>query len=244
MKYLRIRIELGTSDSTFDIYYDSISSGTRALLYDTGLPATGVTNTALLAGDGVVVSVPDESTSIVLSSTPDAFCSENPNVNTGTYTIPIGCMSYTVSASVGVFNYSYTDCDCNPVTATIDATYGYTEQTFCALQDSVSAGLLTVVDNGYCPEPVAMSMITFGTDTELEACADIVTGEPLVLLTTRYSTNSYLNTGDVVYNGPGLTNPMTWPTPQYYGYTIFPGPQYAWAYVDTSGVVISSGYCS
>jgi len=150
MIYLKIRIELGTSDSTFDIYYDSISSGTRALLYDTGLPATGITNTALLAIDGITVSVPDDATSIILSSTPDAFCSENPNVNTGTYTISIGCLSYTVSASVGVLNYSYTDCSCNLVTATIDATYGYVSQTFCALSGTLSAGLLTVVENGYC----------------------------------------------------------------------------------------------
>jgi len=92
--------------------------------------------------------------------------------------------------------------------------------------------------------PVAITMITFGTDTQLSACADIVTGEPLVLLTTRYSTNSYLNPGDTIYDGPGLTNPTTWPTPLYYGYTITPGPLYAWVYVNTSGVVTDSGYCS
>ena len=257
MKYLKIRIEVGTSDSTFDIYYDSISSGTRALLYDTSLPAIGLTNEELLFGEGVTVSVPDNATSIILSSDPAAFCTEVPNVNDETYTIPIGCMFYTVSATAGIFNYFYTDCDCNPITATIDATYGHTEETFCALQDSVSAGELTVVYNGYCSTPspsptptptntgpVEMTMITFGTDTELEACADIVTGAPLILLTTRYSTNSYLNPGDVIYDGPGLTNPTTFPIPVYYGYTIVPGPLYAWAYVDTNGVVISSGYCS
>lgn len=92
--------------------------------------------------------------------------------------------------------------------------------------------------------PIEMTMITFGTDTELEACADIVTGEPLISLTTRYSTNSFLNPGDTIYNGPGLTNPLTFPIPLYYGYTIVPGPLYAWAYVGTDGVVISSGYCS
>jgi hypothetical protein len=160
MKYLRIRTELGTSNSTFDIYYDSISSGTRALLYDTGLPAIGISNDALLAGEGVVVSVPDNATSIILSSTPDAFCSENPNVNTGTYTISIGCISYTVSSSAGIFNYFYTDCDCNPVTATIDATYGYTEETFCALQDSVNYGVLTIIDNGYCTTPTPTQTAT------------------------------------------------------------------------------------
>jgi hypothetical protein len=153
MKYLKIRIELGTSDSVFDIYYDSIGGGTRALLYDTGLPAIGLTNEDLELGEGVTVSVPDNATSIILTSDPKAFCSEIPGFNNETYTIPIGCISYTVSASAGIFNYFYTDCNCNPVTATIDATYGYTEETFCALQDSVSAGPLTVVNNGYCLTP-------------------------------------------------------------------------------------------
>ena len=37
MKFLKIRIEVGTSDSLFDIYYNSVSSETRALLYDTEL---------------------------------------------------------------------------------------------------------------------------------------------------------------------------------------------------------------
>ncbi len=90
----------------------------------------------------------------------------------------------------------------------------------------------------------AITMINFGTDTQLEACADIVTGEPSVLLTTRYSTSSYLNTGDTIYNDPELTTPTTWPVAVYYGYTITPGPTYAWAYVGTDGVVINSGYCS
>ena len=78
MKYLKIRIEVGTSDSTFDIYYDSISSGTRALLYDTGLDAVGLTNEELETGEGITVSVPDGATSIVLSSSPAAFCTDIP----------------------------------------------------------------------------------------------------------------------------------------------------------------------
>lgn len=89
-----------------------------------------------------------------------------------------------------------------------------------------------------------ITMINFGADTQLQACADIATGEPLVLLTTRYSTSSYLNVGDTIYNDPELTTPTTWPVAVYYGYTITPGPTYAWAYVGTDGVVTSSGYCS
>jgi hypothetical protein len=92
------------------------------------------------------------------------------------------------------------------------------------------------------PVPVAITMTLFGSSTDLAACASIVAG--LDPIATRYSTSSYLNPGDTIYNGPGLTNPATWPVPTYYGYTITPGPIYAWAYVATNGVVINSGYCS
>lgn len=170
MKYLKVRIAVGTSDSTFDIYYNSVNSSTRALLYDTGLPAIGLTNEVLETGEGITVSVPDNATSIVLSSNPTAFCSEVNGSNNSTFSIPLGCMSYTVSSSAGIFNYFYTDCDCIGVSATLDATYGYTEQTFCALQDSVNSGYLTIVDNGSCfpsptptptPTPAPTSSITF-----------------------------------------------------------------------------------
>lgn len=154
MKYLKIRIEVGTANSVFDIYYNSVDSGTRALLYDTGLPAIGLTNEVLEFGEGVIVSVPDNATSIILSSDPAAFCTEIPNVNDVLYTIPIGCISYTISSSFGIFNYFYIDCECNSVMGTIDATDGYTEQTFCASQDSVSPGPLTLTNNGYCGFPI------------------------------------------------------------------------------------------
>jgi hypothetical protein len=87
-----------------------------------------------------------------------------------------------------------------------------------------------------------MTMLFFPSSTDLEACARIVSG--LFPITTRYSTSSYLDVGETIYNGPGLTNPLTQSFPGYYGYIITPGPVYAWAYVDTNGVVINSGYCS
>lgn len=199
MKFLKIRIEVGTSDSVFDIYYDSISSGTRALLYDTGLPAIGLTNEALEFGEGVTVSVPDNATSIILSSDPAAFCTEVTNVNDETYTIPIGCMSYTVSASAGIFNYFYTDCDCNPVTATIDATYGYTEETFCALQDSVSAGFLTVVYNGYCGSTPFPINLCYDSSSASFAC-DCVVPPDIVETYIGYGKRRYASESDVITN--------------------------------------------
>jgi hypothetical protein len=162
MKYLKIRIASGNADSLFDIFYDSPTGVGTALLYDTGLPAEGIPYDTLIIGEGITVSVPDNATSIVLDSSPSAFCTTTDGINDPMYTIPIGCMSYTVSASMGSSDYYYTDCDCIPITATIDATYGYTEQTFCALQDTVNAGLLTVVDNGDC--------ITPPTDVYIGAC--------------------------------------------------------------------------
>jgi hypothetical protein len=87
-------------------------------------------------------------------------------------------------------------------------------------------------------------MLYFGTDSQVLACAGIIGGD---LQTTRYATTSYVNPGQTIYNGPGLTNPATFPLAQYYGYIvpqIIPGPTvYAWVYIGTDGVVISSGYC-
>lgn len=140
MKYIKVRIVVGSSNSLFDIYYNSIDSNTRALIYETGLPAIGLTNQELSNFDGILVSVPDEATSIVLGSEPDAFCSENGNNDS--YTIPIGCYTYTVTSNGGPSNYYYTDCECNDITATIDGTNGQVEHTFCALYDTVNVGEL------------------------------------------------------------------------------------------------------
>jgi hypothetical protein len=92
------------------------------------------------------------------------------------------------------------------------------------------------------PSPVAMTMTLFGSANDLAACASIVAGFDLT--TTRYSTSSYLDPGETLYDGPGLTNPTNPIVPSYFGYTITPGPLYAWAYVGMDGVVINSGYCT
>lgn len=190
MKYIKVRIVIGSSDSLFDIYYNSIDTNTRALIYETGLPAIGLTNEELSNGDGILVSVPDDATSIVLGSEPNAFCSNNPEVNNDSYTVPIGCYTYTVSSNSGVYEYQYTDCDCNKITATIDATGGPQEQTFCALYGTVITPNLDVSYNGGCSvtgivlcydetsaelaclceeptEPQTLNSDTFGSDTIL-----------------------------------------------------------------------------
>lgn len=223
MKYLKVRIAVGTSDSTFDIYYNSVNSSTRALLYNTGLPAIGLTNEILETGEGVTVSVPDEATSIILDSNPAAFCSEVNGVNNNTFSIPLGCMSYTVSSSAGVFNYFYTDCDCFSVSATLDATDRYTEKTFCALQDSVNSGFLTIVDNGGCsvspsptpthtptPTPTNTQVFTHGLQQSGSYC---IGGFCYLYGTINniivYSLDEELNDGSYIYINQELTIPYT-----------------------------------
>jgi hypothetical protein len=160
MKYIKVRIVIGSSNGVFDIYYDNIDSNKRATLHSNGLPATGLTFSELSTTDGVIVSVPDESTSIVVSSDPDSFCSIDSNVNNDSYTIPIGCYTYTVTSNIGIFNYYYTDCECNEITRTIDGTNGQVEHTFCALYNTVNAGELEVTSISGCQS------------TTLELCYD------------------------------------------------------------------------
>lgn len=91
------------------------------------------------------------------------------------------------------------------------------------------------------PSPVALTMTLFGSTTDLAACASIVAGlDPTV---TRYATSNYINPGQTIYNGPGLTNPTTWTVNTYYGYMVPASGLYAWIYVDTNGLVLNSGYC-
>lgn len=142
MKYIKVRILIGSSSGVFDIYYDSINSNNRALLHSNGQPAIGLTFDELASPNGVLVSVPDESSSIVVTSDPDSFCSNDINVNNDSYTLPIGCYTYTVTSNNGIYNYYYTDCDCNEISATIDGTNGQVQDTFCALYGTVNAGEL------------------------------------------------------------------------------------------------------
>jgi uncharacterized protein (TIGR02145 family) len=140
MKYIRVRIVIGTSSGVFDIYHDEIDINKRALLQSNGQPAIGITFDELSDLNGILVSVPDESESIIVTSDPDSFCSENGGVNNDSYTIPIGCYTYAVTSKFGVSTYTYTDCECNEIVASIDGSNGQIQQTFCALYGTVNGG--------------------------------------------------------------------------------------------------------
>jgi uncharacterized protein (TIGR02145 family) len=140
MKYIRVRIVIGTSSGVFDIYHDEIDINKRALLQSNGQPAIGITFDELSDLNGILVSVPDESESIIVTSDPDSFCSENGGVNNDSYTIPIGCYTYAVTSKFGVSTYTYIDCECNEIVASIDGSNGQIQQTFCALYGTVNAG--------------------------------------------------------------------------------------------------------
>lgn len=160
MKYVKVRIVIGSSDSLFDIYYDSIDTNKRALLHSNGQPATGLTFNELSDIYGILVSVPDETTSIVLSSDPDSFCSDNDGVNNDSYTIPIGCYTYTVTSDNGVSEYNYIDCECNEISTIIDGTNGQVEHTFCAMYGTVNA------------DGLELSLIQGCEVTSIELCYD------------------------------------------------------------------------
>lgn len=190
MKHIKVRIVIGSSDSLFDIYYNSIDSNTRALIYGTALPATGLTIQELSSSDGVLVSVPDDATSIVLGSEPNAFCSNNPEVNNDSYNIPIGCYTYTVSSNSGVYNYQYTDCECNIVSETIDATNEPQEHTFCALYGTVITPNLNVTYNGGC-SVTGIVLCYDETSAEL-ACLCEESTEPLTLNSDTFGSDTIL----------------------------------------------------
>lgn len=114
----------------------------------------------------------------------------------------------------------------------------------CINYEDVTVDKITTTTTTTTSGPIEQYMTLFGQPASaLEACANIASG--LDIYTTRYSVNLYMQTGDILYDGPGLTNPKLSSEPLYYGY--MPGGQVffkSWIYVDTNGVVLSSGYCS
>jgi hypothetical protein len=57
-----------TSPGPYTIYWNTVSSGSIATIFSTGLPATGLTLTQLTGATGVNVIVPDSTTQIIISN--------------------------------------------------------------------------------------------------------------------------------------------------------------------------------
>ena len=265
MKYIKVRIVVGSSNSLFDIYYNSIDSNTRALIYETGLPAIGLTNQELSNFDGILVSVPDEATSIVLGSEPDAFCSENGNNDS--YTIPIGCYTYTVTSNGGPSNYYYTDCECNDITATIDGTNGQVEHTFCALYDTVNVGELGLTFIQGCestsvqlcydenspslaceceivptptPEPTQYYVLVGPYSNSIDAC--VAGNQTGAVMGTYTVTNSDIDINSIVYSNPilGETSTVTG-APGWYSIAASFIGIYSSIRLDSAGTIVELG---
>ena len=94
MRYFDAKIEEGNKDSTFTIYYDSISNDTIAGLYSSGVSASNLTFAQLSSETGVTVQVPTASISLlivdddpncsssVLSGSLDDNCQQSISVST------------------------------------------------------------------------------------------------------------------------------------------------------------------
>lgn len=94
MRYFNVLITVGTSNSSTYIIYCNSVGGTIATVVSTGLPAAGLTYSQLTSNGGVIVSVPDNTTSIILYDSTSGFCN-SPNTyltlntpTTTTTTIP------------------------------------------------------------------------------------------------------------------------------------------------------------
>lgn len=74
MRDFYIRIENGTSVSTFDIYWDFINPSYYATIYGTTVSATGISFLQITTNPGILVEVPDGATSIILNSSQPTFC--------------------------------------------------------------------------------------------------------------------------------------------------------------------------
>ena len=79
MRYFYVRVKAGNSNSLFNIYYNSVSTGTIASVVQLPafipFPAVNVSYEQLTSRNGVLVEVPDNTSSIIVKDT-SAICTE------------------------------------------------------------------------------------------------------------------------------------------------------------------------
>ena len=90
-RQFNVTITSGTAPGPYNVYYDSVNASNYATVYATSLPATGLTYSELISG--VLVSVPDEATTIILYNT-DLAC-----LVSDTHILPIPTPTPTVTAT-------------------------------------------------------------------------------------------------------------------------------------------------
>ena len=66
LKSFYVKITIGTNEGPYDIYYDIVSETTHALLFGTDQAADNLTLEQLTTGEGVVVTVPDTASQIII----------------------------------------------------------------------------------------------------------------------------------------------------------------------------------
>ena len=155
-RYFNIKITSGTSVGPYNVYYNAVGL-TYATLVSNGSNATGLTYSELTTGNGVLVSVPNNSTRLILYNTLSGCDSDITFVfptPTPTPTISYTCRQYRIEnnteSSIAI---SYYDCTGNYQS---DSNLGSGNQlTFCANQ---SYGLIdyssgSLFDVGLCPTP-------------------------------------------------------------------------------------------
>jgi hypothetical protein len=76
MRYFNAKIEEGNKNSTFTVYYDSISSSTIAGKYPSGVSASNVTFAQLSTPEGFPIQIPDASTQLIIADN-DPNCSSS-----------------------------------------------------------------------------------------------------------------------------------------------------------------------
>ena len=67
-RYFDIKITSGTASGPYTVYYNSVNPVTIATITSSSQPATGMTYTSLITGNGVNVFVPDGVTSLILKN--------------------------------------------------------------------------------------------------------------------------------------------------------------------------------
>ena len=111
-RYYNVHITAGTtSPGPYTIYWNTVSSGSTATIFSTGLPATGLTLTQLTGTTGVNVMVPDLTTSIILYNT---YCNQPQYFNaTPTEKLYDFCMNIILSGTNENIHFNTNGVDSN-----------------------------------------------------------------------------------------------------------------------------------